>query len=151
MRTAITARVSRLKREAQLKDLAENPVIGKVVARLYGVEFQKRGLPRAHILCILANEHAPRSTDDYDDIVRAVTPDPEKEPALWHTITTSMMHGPFGSLKPHAACMEGGSCANGYPGRFIDSVVAAQGFPEYKRPGDGRTVLKRGLHMAHQG
>ena len=38
----------------------------------------------------------------------------------------------------------------GYPGRFSDSAVAAQGFPEYKRPEGGRTVLKRGLHMANQ-
>ena len=108
MRPDITARVSRLNLEALLKDMAENSALGKVVARLYVVEFQKRGPPRAHILRILANDHAPRSKDDYDDIVRAAIPDPEKDPAIWRTITTSTMHGPCGSLKPNAACMEGG-------------------------------------------
>ena len=78
MRPDITARVFRLKLDALLKDLTVNSALGEVVARLYVVEFQKRGMPRAQILRILANEHAPRSTDDYDEIVRALIPDPEK-------------------------------------------------------------------------
>ena len=139
-----------LKIEAILKDLTENSAPGKVVARMYVVEFQKRVLPRAHVLCILSNEHAPRATDDYDDIVRAAIPDPEKEPALWNTITTSMMHGACGSLKPNTSCMEGGSRAKGCAQRSIDSAIAAQGFPEYRTPEGGRTVLKRGLHMENQ-
>ena len=43
--------------------------------------------------------------------------------------------------------MEGGLRTNGRPGRFIDSAVAARGFPEYKRPEGGRAVQKRGLHV----
>ena len=123
MRPAITARVLRLKIEEIHKGMAENSAIGKVSARTYVVEFQKRGLPRAHILRILANEHAPRPTDDYDDIVLAVIPDHEKDPAPWRAIATSTTHGPFGSPKPNAACMEGGSRAKRRRGRFTDSAV----------------------------
>ena len=145
----ITDRVSKLKLDAILGDLPANSARGNVVARLYFVESQQRGLPRGHILYILANGAASRSKADYDDVARAAIPDPEKGNAIRHTITTSLMRGPFGSLKPNAACMEGGSCAMGCQGRFIDATVEPQSFPEYKRPGDGRTVLKRGLGMSN--
>ena len=49
MRPGMTARVSRIKLVALLKDLTENSVLGKVVARLYVVEFQtKRPPARPH-------------------------------------------------------------------------------------------------------
>ena len=144
MRQDIAARVFRLKLDALLENLTPNSAIGRVFARPYVVEFQKGFLTRAHILCILDNENAPRSTDDYDDIARAVIPDPEKEHAIWRTVTTSTMHGPCGPLKPNAARMDGGSRTKGRPKRFNDSAVKTQLFPEYKRPDDGRAVLKRG-------
>lgn len=36
---------------------------------LYTIEFQKCGLPHAHILFILAQEHKPKTVADYDTIV----------------------------------------------------------------------------------
>ena len=143
MRPDIAARVFRLQHDALLKDLAPNAVLGKVAARLFVAEFQKSGLPRAHILRILANENAPRATDDYDDNARAAIPGHEKGHVIWHAVATSRMHGPCGSLIPNAALMEGGDRRKGHAERFSDSAVAAKRDPEYKRTGDGRTVLKR--------
>ena len=37
-----------------MNDLIAGEVLGKVVAHMHVIEFQKRGLPHAHILIILA-------------------------------------------------------------------------------------------------
>ena len=75
MRPDVTARVFRIKIEDLAKDIYANGVFGRTAARLYVIGFQKRGSPHGHILCILADEDAPKSTDDYDRIVSAVIPD----------------------------------------------------------------------------
>ena len=45
------------------------------LAQVYTIEFQKRGLPHAHMLIILADECKPREPSDYDRIVCAEIPD----------------------------------------------------------------------------
>ena len=79
-----------------MKDLDERHVLGKVSAFVNVIEFQKRGLPHAHILLILDEADRPRSAEDYDKIVSAQLPDKELEPDLWHTVTKHMIHGPCG-------------------------------------------------------
>ena len=50
MRPDITARVFRLKLNAPREDIFDVGVLGEVIARMYVIEFQKRGLPHAHII-----------------------------------------------------------------------------------------------------
>jgi len=38
---------------------------------MYVIEFQKRGLPHAHILLILEGQSKPRKSDDNDALVSA--------------------------------------------------------------------------------
>ncbi|OWZ17454.1 LOW QUALITY PROTEIN: Helitron helicase [Phytophthora megakarya] len=65
---------------ALLHDLDEG-VLGRILARIYVVEFQKRGLPLAHILIILAEEAKPRTRDLITKLVSCEipveTPNPE--------------------------------------------------------------------------
>ncbi len=49
----ITARVFRLKLQCIMDDKLKRHIFGKVIAMMYVIEFQKRGLPHAHILLIL--------------------------------------------------------------------------------------------------
>eukprot|EP00966_Prymnesium_polylepis_P010376 239317-Prymnesium_polylepis.1 len=49
-------------------------VFAAAVAHLSVIEFQKRGLPHAHILVILADEDRIRSADEIDDAVVAEIP-----------------------------------------------------------------------------
>ena len=58
----ITARVFKLKLNAILDDIYKNEILGKVKVNMYVIEFQKRGLPHAHILIILEEESKPRNT-----------------------------------------------------------------------------------------
>ena len=52
-RPDIIARVFRLKLQALCKELYKDGIFGVAVAHLHVIEFQKRGLPHAHILIIL--------------------------------------------------------------------------------------------------
>ena len=47
-------RVFKLKKDQLMQDIKTGGVLGKVVAHMHVVEFQKRGLPHIHILVILA-------------------------------------------------------------------------------------------------
>ena len=72
------------------------------------IEFQKRGLPHAHILIIMEVDSKPRCSEDYDRIVSAEIPDKLKHPQAWKTVTTSMIHGPCGKYNPNSPCMVDG-------------------------------------------
>ena len=88
--------------EAKLKSLSEeiykNHVLGRVKGRVHVIEFQKRGLPHAHILLILHDEDKPRTTDAYDHLVSAEIPDIERQPLLHAIITSHNLHGPCGKI-----------------------------------------------------
>jgi hypothetical protein len=53
-RPDLVARVFKQKKDQLMNDLIVGEVLGKVVAHMHVIEFQKRGLPHAHILLILA-------------------------------------------------------------------------------------------------
>ena len=55
-RPDIVSRVFKLKYDQLIDDLITSQLLGKVVANLEVVEFQKHGLPYAHILLILADD-----------------------------------------------------------------------------------------------
>jgi hypothetical protein len=121
-----------------MEDLVKKHVLGKVI------EFQKRGLPHAHILLILNPEDKPRDVRDIDGVVSAEIPDPVEHPLAYETVTRSMMHGPCGDLNPNAPCMKDGQCAKKYPRAFVHETYCVEdsGYPVYRRRNDGRTLLK---------
>jgi hypothetical protein len=51
-----------------LKDIKDN-VLGNVIAKIWVIEFQKRGLPHMHILPILDEASKLRIVEDYDLMV----------------------------------------------------------------------------------
>ena len=62
-------------RSSQFVDLIKRQVLGKPLAHVYTtIEFQKRGLPHAHILVILSDDDKPRNPSQYDTIVSAEIP-----------------------------------------------------------------------------
>ena len=107
---------------ALLTDLTKNAVLGRVLAYIYVIEFQKRGLPHAHILLILAPEDKLRSPDDYDKVICAELPDPDTESHMHDIVRKCMMHGPCGALNPNAPCMVDGKCSKGYPREFCNTT-----------------------------
>ena len=94
-RPDLTARVFRLKLKELLQDLFSHGIMGRVIGRVYVIEFQKRGLPHVHILIILASEDKPRDVADIDSIVSAEIPDPTEDPEYHEVVRTCLMQQPY--------------------------------------------------------
>ncbi|GMF41744.1 unnamed protein product [Phytophthora fragariaefolia] len=137
-RPDVVARVYQVKLAALLKDLNEG-VLGRVQARIYVVEFQKRGLPHAHILAILADEDKPRTWEIIDKLLSAELLDPETNPKLYETILTCMIH----TVNPSCVCMKDGKCTKGYPKPLAEVTRGnVNGFPVCRRRLRPPDVLK---------
>ena len=144
-RPELVARVFKLKLNALLHDLTKKMVLGWTVAFVYVIEFQKRGLPHAHILLILHPADKPRTPADIDSIVCAEIPSQTDYPELYDTVISCMLHGPCGTAKPTSPCMQDGKCNKRYPKAFIDETFPeVDGYPVYRRRNDGTTVHKHG-------
>ena len=92
-----------------MHDLTKRNILGKSIAHTAVIEFQKRGLPHAHILLILASEDKPYTADDYDKIVCAEIPDcnaSENHRRIHAIVTRHMLHGPCGVHNPECICMD---------------------------------------------
>ena len=67
----LVARVFKLKLKSITNDLFVKRIFEKVISHIYMIEFQKRGLPYAYILMILASENRSNSPEDFDNLVCA--------------------------------------------------------------------------------
>ena len=132
-RPDIVARIFKLKKDQLMKDIVSGGVFGNVVAHMHVIEFQKRGLPHAHILIILAGHDRPLTSAMVDSAVRAeLPPDPEQITdqsakmdckKLEDLVMKSMVHGPCGKNYPNAPCMENGRCTKGFPKAFSKETI----------------------------
>ncbi|GKD50918.1 ATP-dependent DNA helicase PIF1-like protein [Tanacetum coccineum] len=77
-----------------LDDLTKNKIFGESRAVVYVIEFQKRGLPHAHILLWLEDHYKCRTPGEIDDIISAELPSPMDDPAGYKTVTDYMLHDP---------------------------------------------------------
>lgn len=73
---------------------------------MYTIEFQKRGLPHAHILIFLHPSSKYPTPDHINQIISAEIPHPENDRELYKLVGTHMMHGPCGLAKPSSPCMK---------------------------------------------
>ena len=140
-RPELISRVFNMKLKAIFNDFLKENIFGKVLAYLYTIEFQKRGLPHAHILLILSRSYKPKTAADYDTIVSAEIPDKNRDPNTYKTVVQSMIHGPCGIHKSNAPCMKDGKCSKKYPRNFQENTTENEdGYPIYRRRNNGRTV-----------
>ena len=127
-RPDLIARVFRQKLRALLRDLTVNHHLGRVIAYTYVIEFQKRGLPHAHILLIFDSASKPRSAKDVDRLVTAELPTGPEQQELRKIVESCMVHGPCGpELNPTCSCMKDGACSNKYPKAFRDETSWCEG------------------------
>ena len=144
-RPDLIARVFKLYLTEFFKDMNNRYILGKTGSHIHVIEFQKRGLPHAHILIHFAEESKLKNAEDIDSVVSAEIPDPDLYPHLYHLVTTQMMHGPCGVLNPKNICMDQGSCTKDFPKEFSEqTTLSPNSYPKYKRSDNGRSVLVRG-------
>ncbi len=115
---------------------------------VYTIEFQKRGLPHAHIL-LWANESANFSTSEgIDKYISAEIPDVSMQPELYNAASEFMVHGPCGALNPKSPCMDQlkHRCTKRFPKSFNPRTsFDANGYPVYMRRDNGRVLYKNGI------
>lgn len=136
----IVSRVFHLKLHSLLNILTTKDVLGKLKAFVYVIEFQKRGLPHAHILLILEDGDKITSVEDIDNCISAELPDRDVDPELFNIVKTNMIHGPCTPDR----CQVNGTCRKRYPRAWAEETIWNEdGYPTYRRRNDGRRVEVR--------
>ncbi|XP_061373673.1 uncharacterized protein LOC133316000, partial [Gastrolobium bilobum] len=147
-RPDILCRVFKFKLDQLLHDLKKENILGRVIAYVCTIEFQKRGLPHAHILLFLNPSSKAESALDIDKLILAEIPDKETNPTLFMVVTSYMIHGPCGPENYKSPCMKDGRCSKKFPKNFYSrTLIDDDGFPHYKRRNDGRVVNKNGVEL----
>ena len=130
-RPDICARVFNIKFKELMHDIIHNKIFGTIVSNINVIEFQKRGLPHAHILLILEKKDKPKTTDDYDKIISAEIPDKKTYPLLYETITKFNIHTPCSNS---SSCFENGICSKRFPKNYNKQTYEDDnGYPIYRR------------------
>ncbi|MCH79351.1 ATP-dependent DNA helicase PIF1, partial [Trifolium medium] len=148
-RPDIVCRVFKMKLDEIMDDFKKKERFGKVIAGMYTIEFQKRGLPHAHMLLWLDGKHKLNSGRDIDKLISAELPHPELYPKLHAVVASFMMHGPCGEAKRSSPCMKGrSSCSKFFPKKYKSSTsIDEDGYPSYKRRNTGVVVEKNGVKL----
>lgn len=127
----ITARVFKMKLKSLMDFIVKHRVFGETRCWMYSVEWQKRGLPHAHILIWLVERIRP---NEIDNVISAEIPDNNEDPLLHEVITKNMIHGPCGILNPISPCMVEGKCSKRYPKQLVaETITGNDGYPLYRR------------------
>ncbi|KAK9756878.1 hypothetical protein RND81_01G126800 [Saponaria officinalis] len=125
-RPDIVCRVFKIKLDQMMKDLRGKKLFGRVQAAMYTVEFQKRGLPHAHILLFLHRDDKCPNAEAIDKIISAEIPDKVRQPRLH----------------------QNGNCTKHFPKKFNENAtVDEDGYPMYRRRDDGAKVDKNGIEL----
>ncbi|XP_072060321.1 uncharacterized protein [Arachis hypogaea] len=147
-RPDMVCRLFKAKLDILIKDIQKNRIFGTSRAVIYTIEFQKRGLPHAHILLFLAQEHKFPGSDDIDNIISAEIPDQTLDPEYYQAVKAFMMHGPCGIANKNSPCMENGVCTRHFPKKFVEfTTIDQNGYPLYRRRNDGHTIEVSGIHL----
>ncbi|KAK4594131.1 hypothetical protein RGQ29_017994 [Quercus rubra] len=147
-RPDVVARVFKIKLDELLNDLKHGQHFGKVIAVVYTVEYQKRGLPHAHILLFLHHDDKHPTAAEIDRIISAEIPDLNKEPLAYEAVKQYMVHGPCGSINSRASCMIENNCSKHFPKKFCpQTTVDEDGFPIYRRRNNGRFVERNEVKL----
>ena len=146
MRPELINRVFRKRLLNFVDKLKKYGYMGRSVAEVYVIEFQKRGLPHAHILLWFAQEDKPRCADDVAKLCTAEVPDPSLHPRLYQLVRDHMIHTPcdpndeaYDEKTAHTLKCRNhkGQCSKGFP--YKHNPVPTMPEDTYAQP---RRILK---------
>jgi len=140
----IVARVFKQKLNKFIQVITKEKIFGDVIAWVYSVEWQKRGLPHSHILIWCST---PIRSNQIDEVISAEIPDPTIDPVLHEIVCKHMIHGPCGEFNRNSPCMVNGKCSKGFPKEYIEETQTGErGYPQYRRrkpDNGGQSISKR--------
>ena len=140
-RPDLIPRVFKLKINELIDDIIKKHVFGRILAHVFVIEFQRRGLPHSHMFIIMENENKPRDSSIIDRIVSSEMPDSLQCPRLYEMVKNHMMHGSCGILNKKSPCREDGKCTKDFPKEFRNETAPNKdGYPRYRRRDNGIIV-----------
>lgn len=141
----LCAQVFHMKKKVIIEEIYKKGIFGKSVPYVYTIEFQKHGLPHAHILVFLKDEDKILTPADIDTTIRAYWPDPETEPLFFETVMRCMVHS-CGDW-----CLENGKCKKHFPKVFQPQTsIDREGYPLYYQPDDSCKYEVNGVMVDNQ-
>ncbi|XP_022025052.1 uncharacterized protein LOC110925406 [Helianthus annuus] len=149
-RPDIISRLFKIKINHLIQDFKINKFFGEIqagflfnVTVIYTIEFQKRGLPHAHICLFLCAESKFPTVKEIDLVISAEISDKETEPELYELVKQFMIHGPCGTDNPKCPCMVNLKCSKKFPKKYVhETSIDTEGYPVYRRHPTGNTVEK---------
>ena len=146
-RPDICNRVFKMKQKMLLQYLkSENP-FGRMIAHVSVIEFQKRGLPHAHIILFLDQKakHDLQSSECVDKLISAEIP-PNSD--FFSSKLSSQAYDPQACTQlASAPCLRDGKCCRGFPKHFRDETGISEGanYISYRRRSlrDGGEVVRQ--------
>ena len=124
-RPDLISRVFNLKLKSLFDDILQKNILGRVTAHIYVIEWQKRGLPHAHILLCLEEKDKIKNVDDVDALVSAEIPDSNLHKLAFKTVNSCLIHGPCGPSFPNAPCMKDKKCSKHFQKDLSENTILA--------------------------
>ncbi|KAI9108260.1 hypothetical protein K1719_020743 [Acacia pycnantha] len=147
-RPDIFARIFKIKLDCLMKTVKEEKYFGTIRADIYTIEFQKRGLPHAHILLFLYPNDKIKDPEAIANFICAEIPDKNISPLMYKLVRQFMFHGPCGRSNIKAPCMKNQKCSKYFPKNFNENTtIDEDGYPTYRRRDDGRTIKVKGIPL----
>ena len=84
----------KIKLKELINDIHKNHILGRTIAGIYVIEFQKRGLLHAHILNFFVEHCKPHMVENVDRMISAKLLNSETNKLAHETVARCMMHGP---------------------------------------------------------
>ncbi|KAL7319927.1 hypothetical protein PS15m_012297 [Mucor circinelloides] len=151
-RPNLCARVFDAKLNELIQDIKTKPYIfGNVIGFTHVVEFQKRGLPHAHMVVIVDEDSRP-TLENYGKYVSTELPDQTRHPKAYATVARNMMHAPCGKdINSQRPCLDDNAkCTKHHPKPYAkETFIDSKGFVHYRRRSQQRsTYVKFGDYNA---
>jgi hypothetical protein len=156
-RPDLVARVFHMKATELLDHVAkrgEKAVLGHAFARVWTIEYQKRGMPHMHLLLWVKERHLYLQPELIDELISAEIPpdDWNNDPELAGIVKQVMIHGPCGEHDPTASCMLKDErtgqikCQKKFPKPFqSETTIPEDGYPIYRRRENPATAFVKKL------
>ncbi|XP_074346354.1 uncharacterized protein LOC141685131 [Apium graveolens] len=156
----VVARVFKMKVDQLLDQIKNKNCFGRCIGGfiyyfhqfhitvMHVIEFQKRGLPHAHMLIWLHPNDHPKTTEQIDKMVFAEISDPSIDPVGYEAVKNFMIHEPYGTDCVKSPCMVKGRCIKHFLKRYNSHTYFDDcDFPIYKRRKTRITVKKKGIDL----
>ncbi|XP_071688933.1 uncharacterized protein [Rutidosis leptorrhynchoides] len=141
----------KVKLDELMHDLMQHHIFGICIAGVYQIEFQKRGLPHAHILIWLQNQDKCKTPDDIDDLIAAGIPSQTQDPDGYKATIDYMLHGPCSGKRMNAPCIIDKKFSEHFPkSYYADSTIDEDGYPNYRRGNNGVKVTKEWCNRSRE-